>query len=295
MSLLIPSIGFGLVTASILAIAALGFTLQFGITNVLNLSYGALMTLAGFIAYWLNHDGLNFWLSLLLAAASISALSWVLDKGLFEPFIRRGARGFELLILSIAVGLVVANVLLAGVGPGGFSYTVSAGGTYYFASAVLNGDQLVVIGIAVVTMVSVHAMLAYTQLGRAIRATATNPHLARSCGIPIQRVTSIVWLLSGALCGVSGVALFLSISSFSVQSGSEVLIPIIAAAVLGGIGQPYGAMLGALVIGLASEISAGVISPDYKDAAAFVILVLVLLTRPQGIISDVARQHEVIA
>jgi branched-chain amino acid transport system permease protein/neutral amino acid transport system permease protein len=118
-----------------------------------------------------------------------------------------------------------------------------------------------------------------------MRATAANPGLARNCGIPTRRVIDVAWLITGALCGVAGTVAGMNSDSFSVANGSEFLIPIIAAAVLGGAGHPYGAMIGAVIIGLMTEISAAVISPQYKQVAAFAALVLVMMLRPQGLLA----------
>ena len=160
---------------------------------------------------------------------------------------------------------------------------------------IFTGSQLAIMGIAVVAMVSVHLLSTRTRLGKAMRATATNPGLARSCGVATDRVIDVAWLLSGALCGIAGVVLVLNTATVSEVTGANFLVPIIAAAVLGGIGQPYGAMLGAVTIGLASEVAASVINPSYKDVVAFAILIVVLLVRPQGILSEVASGKEVAA
>jgi branched-chain amino acid transport system permease protein/neutral amino acid transport system permease protein len=160
---------------------------------------------------------------------------------------------------------------------------------------VFTATQIAIMGIAVAAMLAVHLLSTRTRLGKAMRATATNPSLARSCGVPTDRVIDAAWLLSGALCGIAGVVLVLNTATFSDVTGSNFLVPVVAAAILGGIGQPYGAMLGALTIGLASEIAASVISPSYKDVVAFAILIVVLLVRPQGILSEVATAKEVAA
>jgi len=109
--------------------------------------------------------------------------------------------------------------------------------------------------------------------------------LARNCGIPTQRVIDAVWLITGALCGLAGVVAALDSDSFTIASGAAFLITALAAAVLGGAGQPYGAMIGAVVIGLVTELSAAVWSPDYKQVVAFVILVAVMVLRPQGLLA----------
>jgi branched-chain amino acid transport system permease protein/neutral amino acid transport system permease protein len=132
-------------------------------------------------------------------------------------------------------------------------------------------------------MLALHLLLTQTTLGRAMRATASNRILAQSCGINTNRVSDIAWFLSGTLCGAAGVALAITTVSFDFTLGAVFLIPMIAAAVLGGIGQPYGAMLGGLVVGVASEIAAGYTNPEYREVVAFAILIAMLLIRPRGL------------
>ena len=295
MQTLIPAVGFGLITASILAIAAVGFTLQFSVTNILNLAYGDIMTACAFCAYLTNHAGLNIWISLLIAALFGAIFSMLLNRFIYFQFVRRGTRLFAMIIVTIAVSLIIQNLLLAIFRPTFFSYQASPGPSYDFGSMVFTGSQLTIIGIAVAAMLCVHLLLTQTKLGKAMRATATNPALARSCGVATDRVIDAAWLTSGALCGVAGVVLVLNTATFSETTGAGFLVPIIAAAVLGGIGQPYGAMLGAVTIGLATEVAAAVINPAYKDMVAFGILIAVLLLRPQGILSEIASAKEVAA
>src|SRR5439155_27190940 len=122
-------------------------------------------------------------------------------------------------------------------------------------------------------------------LAKRMRATAAKPILARNCGIATQRVVDVVWLITGALCGLAGVVAALNSDSFAVANGAGFLITALAAAVLGGAGQPYGAMIGAVIIGLITELSAAVWSPDYKQVVAFGILVMVMVLRPQGLLA----------
>ena len=295
LSQLVPAVGFGLITASILAIAAVGFTLQFSVTNILNLAYGDIMTASAFAAWLANHDGVNIWIALVVAAVFDAVFSMVLNRFVYFRFVRRGTRLFGMIIVTIAMSLIIQNVLLAVFRPTFYSYQASQGASYRFGGMVFTATQLAIIGVAVAAMLCVHLLSTRTRLGKAMRATATNPGLARSCGVATDRVIDAAWLLSGALCGIAGVVLVLNTATFSDVTGSNFLVPVIAAAILGGIGQPYGAMLGALTIGLVSELSASVISPSYKDVVAFAILILVLLVRPQGILSEVATAKEVAA
>lgn len=295
MSQLVPAFGFGLITASILAIAAVGFTLQFSVTNILNLAYGDIMTACAFAAYITNRAGVNIWIALVVAAAFGAVFSMLLNRFVYFQFVRRGTRLFGMIIVTIAMSLVIQNVLLAIFRPTFFSYRASVGDSYHVVGMVFTGSQLAIMAIAVLAMLGVHLVSTRTKLGKAMRATATNPGLARSCGISTDTVIDVAWLLSGALCGIAGVALVLNTATFSEVTGASFLVPVVAAAILGGIGQPYGAMLGALTIGLASELAATAISPSYKDVVAFVILIVVLLIRPQGILSEVATAKEVAA
>ncbi|MEA2656826.1 MAG: branched-chain amino acid transport system permease protein [Chloroflexota bacterium] len=295
MEQLIPAIGFGLITASILAIASVGFTLQFSVTNILNLAYGDIMTASAFAAYIANQAGINIWICLVIAAIFGAVFSMLLNRFVYFQFVRRGTKLFGMIIVTIAMSLIIQNVLLAIFHPTFFSYVAAQGPTYNFGSMIFTASQLAIMGIAVVAMLGVHLLMTGTRLGKAMRATATNPSLARSCGIATDRVIDLAWLLSGALCGIAGVVLVLNTATFSESTGAGFLVPVIAAAVLGGIGHPYGAMLGALTIGIATEASASIISPSFKEVVAFLILILVLLVRPQGILSEIAAAKEVAA
>ena len=294
-STLLAAVGFGIVTASILAVAGVGFTLQFGVTNILNLAYGDIMTASAFVAYLVTNAGLSVWLALVAGAAFGSAFSVLLNRFIYTPFVRHGTRLFGMIIVSIAVSLILQNALLAIFGANFFSLQMPRPSSVHIAGMVFTTVQLAIIGIAVAAMLLIHLLLRYTKLGKAMRATATDPELARNCGIATDRVIDLTWALSGALCGLAGVVLVMNVTAFTDTTGSQFLIPIVAVAVLGGIGQPYGAMLGALVIGITSEVAAAVFSPQYKDVVAFVILVIVLLARPQGILSEVATRKEVAA
>jgi branched-chain amino acid transport system permease protein/neutral amino acid transport system permease protein len=224
-----------------------------------------------------------------------AVFSVLLNRFLYTPFIRRGARLFTMIIVTIAVSLILQNCLQAIFGPDFVSVRISAGATVRVLGMVFTATQLIVIAIAAVALAALHGLLRYTRLGKAMRATASDPALARNCGVPTRWVIDGAWLLSGLLCGLAGVALVTELGSFDFTTGSVFLIPVIAAAVLGGVGHPYGAMLGALVIGLATALDATYFSPTYQDVVAFLVLIVVLLIRPQGIFAEVASQKEVAA
>jgi len=285
-SLFLASIGFGLVTASVLAIASVGFTLQFGVTDVLNLAFGAIMILGAFVAYWVNENGLSVWLGLLLAVAACAAASVLLNSVVYTPFQRRGASPTTMVIVSLGMTLIIEFGLAALVGGVGVSYTMGNGPTFQAGGLILTGVQIGIMAIAVAAMAGVHVLLRYTKLGKAMRATAANRTLARNCGIRTGRVITATWALTGALCGLAGTVFGIDAGSFDATSTDLFLVLILAAVFLGGPGQPYGAMLGAVIIGLATEVSAVFIPADYKYVIAFVALLVMLGVRPTGLLGE---------
>jgi branched-subunit amino acid ABC-type transport system permease component len=283
----LAAFGFGVVSLSVIAIGAVGFTMQFGITNLINLAFGEVMIASAFFAYGLNHAGASIWIGLVAGTAFGAVLSLALNRLLYAPFQRRGTSHIGMVIVALAASLIVANLLLAVVGPDNVSYRMSAGPTIRFGELALTAVQLSIIAIAVVLMAAIHGLLTFTRLGKAMRATAANPELARNCGVPTARVIDIVWLITGGLCGLAGTVAAMDSGSFAAASGAGYLITILAAAVLGGAGQPYGAMLGAILIGEVTELSAAALSPQYKSVVAFAILVAVMVLRPQGLLSRI--------
>jgi len=284
MTIFLASVGFGLVTASVLAVAAVGFTLQFGVTDVLNLAYGAVMIAGAYIAYAINQAGLNIWVGLVVAVVACSAGSVLLNSGIYTPFQRRGATPITLVIVSLGMTLIIEFGTQAIAGGTSVSYTMAQGPSVRAGGLVLTAVQLVVIGLSVLVMLGTHVLLRYTRLGKAMRATAANKTLARNCGIRTSRVINLTWAITGALCGLAGVIFAMDAGSFDATSTDLFLILILAATFLGGPGQAYGAMLGAVVIGLATEISAAYITPSYKYVVAFVALLLILGIRPTGLL-----------
>ena len=285
MSLLIAAFGFGLVSMAVIALAAVGFTMQFGITNMINLAYGQVMITSAFVAYYLNQARVSVWIAMLGGAAFGAVFSFLINRFVYTPFQRKGTALLGMVIVSLAVSLLISNALLPIVGYFSVSYRERFSRLLHFGAIALTVNQIAIIALAVAVMLAVHALLRYTRLGKAMRATAANPVLARNCGIPTRRVIDGVWLITGSLCGLAGVVAALDSDSFTIASGAGFLITALAAAVLGGAGQPYGAMIGAVIIGLITELSAAVWSPDYKQVVAFGILVMVMVLRPQGLLA----------
>ncbi|HUY53993.1 MAG TPA: branched-chain amino acid ABC transporter permease [Candidatus Nanopelagicaceae bacterium] len=285
MSLFIASIGFGIVTASVLAIAAVGFTVQFGVTDVINLAYSSVMIASAYVAFLINQlgQGQSIWIAMVVAAGFGAVVSVVINKYLYAPFQRRGTSPTAVVIVSLGVLLIIEYTVQAVEGSANVSYTMSQGATLSFGGLILTVVQLVIIGLSLIFMVGLHLLLRYTRFGKAMRATAADRTLARNCGIRTDRVVTLACLLTGALCGVAGTVFVINTGSFGATSADLFLVMILAAVFLGGPGQPYGAMLGALVIGVATEVSAVFITADYKYVPAFVILLVVLAVRPRGL------------
>jgi branched-chain amino acid transport system permease protein/neutral amino acid transport system permease protein len=283
MSLFLASIGFGIVTAAVLAIAAVGFTVQFGVTEVLNLGYASVMIACAYIAYLINQTGQSVWLGMVVAAVVGALLSLVINRFIYAPFQRRGTSPTAVVIVSLGILLIIEFAVQAIEGPANVSYTMSQGATFTFGGLILTGVQFVIIGLSVAFMAGLHVLLRYTRFGKAMRATAADRTLARNCGIRTDRVVTLACLLTGALCGIAGTVFAINSGSFGATSADLFLVLILAAVFLGGPGQPYGAMLGALVIGVATEVSAVFITSDYKYVSAFVILLVILAVRPRGL------------
>lgn len=289
MDSVLSSLGFGIVTASILLPAAVGFTLQFSATGVLNIAFGAQMTFAAYVAYICTQAGFGIWWATALAGLFGAASSMLLNRFLLTPFMRRGTNFFGMVVVTIALALLIEYVVEVIWGPLPVSYQIPSSSVVRFGPMSFTRSQLVVIGISIAFAVATHTLLRYTRLGKAIRAVADNRNLARSSGISAQRMTDIAWLVSGLMGGAAGVMLGISLSSVSYTMGDTFLMEIIAAAILGGVGQVYGAMLGALVIGVMLEESAIVLGGAYAPISAFGLLILVLLIRPTGIMAGAAK------
>jgi branched-subunit amino acid ABC-type transport system permease component len=285
-TLLLASLGFGLVTAAVLAIAAVGFTMQFAVTDVLNLAFGAVMVVSAYVAYAFNRAGVNIWLGVIAAAVVGAFVSLALNRVVYTPFKRRGTSPIALVIVALGMTLILEFGLQAVVGADAVSYHLDQGAGIDLGGLRLSTVQLIILALALVIMAGVHSLLRYSRLGKAMRATAANPSLARNSGIRTDRVITTTWAISGALCGIAGAIFAMDAGSFDATSTDIFLILILAAVFLGGPGQAYGAMLGAVIIGIGTEVGAAYITPAYKDVIAFVLLLGVLALRPTGLLGQ---------
>ncbi len=285
MKLFLLTLGFGIVSASIYALLSVGLSLQFGVTNFVNFAYGAYLGVGMLLTYTFSATlGLPFWLSMVLATIGTGLVSMFISEYVLGPFVKRKKSLFYMLIVTFGLSLILDNVLQIFYGVGFNEYPISQSTPITIGPFSFTGNQLLIIAIAGVVMIGVHLLLSRSRLGKAMRAMSDNSDLARASGIDTNMVTRWTWFISGALAGLGGIVLALNIVSFQTTSGDALLFVIFAAVILGGIGHTYGAMLGALIIGLVTEVSTVFISSAYKQDIAFLVLVIMLLVRPQGLI-----------
>lgn len=284
LSVFFLAVGFGLVTASILTLAAVGLALQFGITNYVNFAYGEFLTMGAYFAWVLNRDlHINVWLAMIGGALLVGLCGVVINHILLRPFVRKGIALRYILIVTFGLSLILSNAILAVWGANFQTFDVSTQLPFHAGPFSFTTNQILIMVVAFLAMLAVHLLLSRTKLGKAMRAMSDNHDLAMVCGIDNNRITAFTWMISGFLAGMAGVVLALDITSFQPTLGNDFLFVIFSAMVLGGIGSPYGAMLGSIVIGLATEVSAVLVNSAFKDDIAFAILILILLFRPQGL------------
>jgi neutral amino acid transport system permease protein len=279
----------GLVIGSVYAIAAVGVSLVYGLLRLVNFAYGDMMAFGALVAVALNS---SLHQSMLVAAlagmVATAALAVALDFALWKPLRARRAGFMSLFLASIGLALILRQALLLAAGSQPRSFAVNPYRVFVLGGVRLSEAQVIAIATAAVIIVAVALFLALTTAGRVLRAMADDRALAAVAGIDVGRATLLAWLISGALAGLAGVLAGLVEYSFDPNFGFELLLPVFAAVVLGGIGSAYGALAGGLALGLAQEVStwsgfAGGVNPVYKPVVAFAVLAVALMIRPQGL------------
>lgn len=271
----------GLVNASLIAPPAVAFSLLFGVLRFPNFAIGGYITAGAFFAYAANVEaGAPLWLATIVAMAGTALLVWLSDEAVFKPM--RGKDPVTLLVISIALTLIIEHVirLIYTADVRGFDLPLQR--PHKFGGIRITQEQIELVILAIVVGIAVYLLLHHTRIGKAMRATADNPMLAEVRGVATGPVIMATWLVSGAIFGLTGVLAGLDLV-IEPLIGWNLTIPIFAAAILGGIGSPYGAMLGALLVGLAEELTILVLPSTYKVGVGFVIIALLLLLRPQGL------------
>lgn len=280
----------GTVFGILLALASLGANLIYGTTGLSNFAHGELVTLGGMTAFMaVQWWGLPLWLAIVVATVAGCAVGWLLNRVLFGPLRRRGVGVTQQMIVTIGLSLAMLSGFLFFFGARPAPIVSGISQRMQIGPVQISGQSLVSVGIALVVLAGVAFVLARTRLGRATRAVSDNPALAAATGIKVESVISRVWVVSSGLASLGGVLLALYLNTTRFNFGSTLLLLMFAAITLGGLGSPLGAVLGALVIGLVVELSTLVLPSDMRYASALVILILVLLLRPQGILGRAER------
>jgi neutral amino acid transport system permease protein len=284
--LVFDGINFGL----IIALAALGLSLIYGTTGLTNFAHGELVTLGALGAYYFNVTvGLNLIPAAILAVIVAGALGYTQDRFFWGWLRRRGTGLIAMMIVSIGLALVLRHLYLyffGGQSRQYSDYTIQAGldlGPVNVTPASLFG-----MAIEIVIIVAVGIALLRTRLGKATRAVADNPSLAASSGINVERVIRIVWTVGAAIAGVAGILLAMQ-QSVNYQMGFQILLLVFAGVILGGLGTAFGALVGSLIVGLMIQLSTLFIPEEMKNVGALLVLIIVLLIRPQGILGRAER------
>lgn len=274
----------GLSSGAIYALGAVGLSLVYGILKLVNFAHGDFMTLGGYVAFAVNVSaGMPLAVAILAALAAVAALGLATEAAIWRPMRRKGAGVMQLLLLSIGLAFVIRNLILFEWGGQPRSLDVDTLQSWNpFGGVRITAIQLTVILTAGVVILLVALMLKTTLVGKSMRALSDSFDLAEVSGVDTRRVVLYTWLLAGSLAGLAGV-LAAVYTTLTPNTGFLLLLSIFAAVVLGGIGDAYGALVGGFALGLVQEWSTNIVAPTYKEAVGFLVLILILLVRPQGI------------
>ena len=287
----IARIIYGLNFGLMLGLAAVGLSLVFGTTGLSNFAHAEMVTFGAVTAFFLGGVlSLPIWLAIPVAVLISGAMGWGLDSGLWRPLRRRGLGLVQLMIVSIGLSLAVRYIFQFFVGGGtnqlpGFD----APKIKLFGATSLSIIDMASMVLSLVVIFAFAWWLLNTQTGKATRAISDNPDLAAASGIDVDKVIRIVWIVAAGLAGLSGVLWAYFRPGIKWDMGAQILLLIFAAVTLGGLGTAFGALLGALVVGMLVEVSSLVIPSDLKYVGALVVLIVILLVRPQGILGRKER------
>lgn len=278
-------LGSGLRFGLLLALASVGLSLIYGTTGLSSFSHGEQVTLGALMAFLtINSWGLHPVLGGVVTVAVCAATGWLQDAGIWRPLRRRGTPLTQLMIVTIGLSITLQFLIQIIIGGGSQRILTSNPRPVTVGPFTLTEASWWSMGIALVVIVAIAAFLTRTRVGRATRAVSDNPALASATGIDPHKIVRIVWVMSAGLAGLAGMLLGVVFGSFNWMMGMQMLLLMFAATTLGGLGTAYGALVGSIVIGLVVELSNLVLPSDLRYASALVILILVLLVRPQGIL-----------
>lgn len=281
----------GFILSVMIALAALGLSLIFGTTGLTNFAHGEIITMGGLGTYMFNNwFGIHVIPAGILAVALTVLLSgWAQDRYIWKKLRKRGTGLIAMLVVSIGLGLLVRYMYLYIFGGNKEQYSQYAGQPgWQFGSLSLTPKATISVVIGLILLAGAIAWLLKSTMGKASRAVADNPALASASGINVEQVIQRVWILGALLAGYSGVMMGLN-QGVQFLMGSDILLLIFAAVTLGGLGTAYGALVGSFVVGMFIQLSTLVVPTELKFVGALVVLILVLLVRPQGIMGRKER------
>jgi branched-subunit amino acid ABC-type transport system permease component len=271
----------GFVTGMVVAMPAVALTLIYGILKFPNFAIGAMLTAGAYLAL-----ALNVYLSLpVLYAAAIGALLFAgiavgIDQAVFRQLRERSA--ITLLVASMGVSFVLENIARFIFGNGARSFELPLARPKVVLGLRINSEQMVTAAAVIVAMTAVYVVLRHTPLGRAMRAVSDNPSLAAARGIDRERIVRWTWVIAGILTAVAGVLAGMD-RAIDPLLGWNYIVTVFAASILGGLGNPVGAVVGALTVGIVEESSTLVLPPNYRQVVSFCVIALLLLLRPYGL------------
>ncbi len=273
----------GLSLGSVYALGAVGLTLVYGILKLVNFAHGDFLTFGAYMAYLVNVTwGMPLVAAVFFAMATTALLGLFFERVMWRPMRARGAGLLQLLLMSIGLAFIIRAAVQWFWSTEVRSLDVNVISTVQLLGLRIGRTQLIVIAVGFAVLIAVGLLLRYSLLGKQMRAIADDIELAETAGIDTTRVITYTWLFAGALAGLAGV-LAAAVTELQPELGFELLLPIFAAVIIGGIGDPFGALAGGVVLGVVTEWSTMFIDSIWKTSIAFVVLVIVLVIRPQGI------------
>lgn len=286
----------GTLLGGTLALGAVGVTLVFAVLKMANFAHGDTMTFGAYIGLLVImllpkgaplapfSFGYEFLLALLIVVPLVGLFTYGLDQAVFRPLRNRRAQPimFAMAALGLAFGLRSLVYIFWGADFTFYYVGRARPAVELFAGVRVRPDQLFILGLAIVLIVGVYLLLERTKIGKAMRATADNPDLARVSGIDTDRVVFWTWMIGGALAAAGGMLYGLD-AQLRPEMGWWLMLPLFASVILGTIGNPYGALGGAFIIGIVWQMSTAFVNPAYGHGMAFLVMILVLLVRPEGL------------
>jgi len=272
----------GIAVGSIIALAAVGLTLTYGILRLSNFAHGDFLTLGAYLTWLINTIGVNIWLSMIVAAGGTVVAMLLSEKLLWSKMRSIRATSTTLIIISIGLALFLRNGIIFIWGGKNQNYNLPVTPALDIFGLKVPQNQLLVLGLAVLAILALHYLLQNTKIGKAMRAVADDLDLARVSGINVDRVIFWTWVITGTITSLGG-SMYGLITAVRPNMGWFLILPLFASVILGGIGNPYGAIAAAFIIGIVQEISTPWLGSQYKQGVALLIMILVLLIRPKGL------------